>query len=82
MISFSARVSRLNSKSVKFVTATSVRLINSGKFAHVKRIGIIGAGVAGLQAVKTLTDAGFECTVYDKAEKVGGLWQTNYRLDY
>jgi len=38
------------------------------------RVGIIGAGVAGLTTAKVLKQAGHEVIVYDKAPDVGGVW--------
>jgi cation diffusion facilitator CzcD-associated flavoprotein CzcO len=46
-----------------------------------KRIGVIGSGAGGLQVAKCMVSAGFDCIVIDKAPKVGGLWQSNYRLE-
>ena len=40
------------------------------------RVGIIGAGVAGLSTAKVLRQAGHEVTVYDKAPDVGGVWSS------
>ena len=48
--------------------------------ARVKRVGIIGSGAAGLQVAKSMLASGFDCVVLDKSPKVGGLWQSNYRL--
>lgn len=42
------------------------------------RIGVIGAGVAGMAAVIKLRQAGFhDLVVYEKAEEVGGTWREN-----
>ena len=43
------------------------------------RIGIIGAGVAGLATAKTLLQAGHEVVVYDSAPDVGGVWSRTRR---
>jgi Flavin-binding monooxygenase-like len=43
------------------------------------RVGIIGAGVAGLTTAKVLTQAGHEVVVYDKAPDVGGVWSRTRR---
>lgn len=45
---------------------------------QVKKVGIIGAGVAGLQMVRSLKARGIDCVAFDGASKVGGLWQENY----
>ncbi|CAE8626880.1 unnamed protein product, partial [Polarella glacialis] len=50
----------------------------SNEFAHVKSVGVIGAGVAGLQMARACLAHGLKVTVFDKAPKVGGLWQSNY----
>lgn len=47
--------------------------------AAVKRVGVIGSGAAGLQVAKSMIASGFDCIVIEKAPKVGGLWQSNYR---
>lgn len=38
------------------------------------RIGIIGAGVAGLTTAKVLKQAGHEVEIYDRTPDVGGVW--------
>ncbi|HTP15244.1 MAG TPA: NAD(P)/FAD-dependent oxidoreductase [Streptosporangiaceae bacterium] len=43
------------------------------------RVGIIGAGVAGLTTAKVLKQAGHEVVVYDKAPDVGGVWSRTRR---
>ncbi|MER7272873.1 NAD(P)/FAD-dependent oxidoreductase [Dactylosporangium sp. NPDC000244] len=43
------------------------------------RVGVIGAGVAGLSTAKVLRQAGHEVTVYDKAPDVGGVWSRTRR---
>ena len=50
----------------------------SSDFSHVKKVAIIGAGVAGLQTARALTQIGKEVTIFDKAETVGGVWRANY----
>ena len=39
-----------------------------------KRLGIIGAGAAGLTSIKNALEAGFEPTAYEKSSWLGGLW--------
>src|SRR3954447_25637258 len=42
------------------------------------RVGIIGAGLAGICLAAKLQEAGFEdFVVYEKAEEVGGVWFHN-----
>lgn len=43
------------------------------------RIGIIGAGVAGLATAKTLLQAGHDVVVFDKTPDVGGVWSATRR---
>lgn len=43
------------------------------------RIGIIGAGVAGLATAKTLMQAGHDVVVFDKTPDVGGVWSATRR---
>jgi monoamine oxidase len=41
------------------------------------RIGIIGAGIAGLNAALTLQDAGFPSSVYEASSRIGGRMHSN-----
>jgi cation diffusion facilitator CzcD-associated flavoprotein CzcO len=43
------------------------------------RVGIIGAGVAGLATAKVLQQAGHEVEIFDKAPDVGGVWSRTRR---
>ena len=43
------------------------------------RVGIIGAGVAGLATAKVLLQAGHEVVVFDSAPDVGGVWSRTRR---
>ena len=43
-----------------------------------RRIGIIGAGVAGLATAKTLSAAGHDCTIFERGERLGGVWADGY----
>jgi putative flavoprotein involved in K+ transport len=41
-------------------------------------IAIIGAGAAGLSAAAALKTRGYEATVFDKDERIGGTWSRRY----
>ncbi len=41
------------------------------------RVAVVGAGAAGLTAVKSLLDVGAEVVGYDKGDRPGGLWVNN-----
>lgn len=38
-------------------------------------VAVVGAGPAGLVALKNLLEEGFDVTGFDKSPYVGGLWQ-------
>ena len=42
------------------------------------RYCIIGAGAAGLAALKVLRDRGFDVDCFERSDKVGGHWHTDY----
>ena len=42
-------------------------------YSNVKKVGVIGAGVAGLQAANELRKAGFEVKIFEKSEGVAGV---------
>jgi dimethylaniline monooxygenase (N-oxide forming) len=47
-------------------------------YTRVKTVGIIGAGVAGLATARVLIAQGLECTLYERAPKLGGVWTVGY----
>ena len=47
-------------------------------FKDVKRVGIIGAGVAGLATARMLSEGGLDCVVYERRERLGGVWADGY----
>jgi dimethylaniline monooxygenase (N-oxide forming) len=47
-------------------------------FQNVKRVGIVGAGVAGLATAKTLLAEGHDCIIYERGERLGGVWADGY----
>ena len=50
-------------------------------YTNIKTACIIGAGVAGLAAARSLRDAGVTCTVFERGDQLGGVWTDGY-LDY
>jgi dimethylaniline monooxygenase (N-oxide forming) len=43
------------------------------------RAGIIGAGLSGLVTAKTLLEEGFDVTIFEKDDEVGGVWARSRR---
>jgi cation diffusion facilitator CzcD-associated flavoprotein CzcO len=43
------------------------------------RIGIVGAGPAGLAALRALTNAGFDAVAFERGNRVGGVWTLEER---
>ena len=43
-----------------------------------EQLRIIGAGVAGLATAKALLVEGLDCTIFDRAERLGGVWEDGY----
>ena len=41
---------------------------------HTPHVAVIGAGAAGITAIKELVQAGVSVVGYDRADRVGGLW--------
>lgn len=50
-------------------------------FENIQRVGIIGAGEAGLATAKMLLGAGYRCTVFERNSRIGGVWTGGY-LDF
>lgn len=42
------------------------------------RVAVVGAGMGGLSMARKLLDLGYDFTVYEKAEEVGGTWRENH----
>ena len=42
------------------------------------RIAVIGSGVSGIAAAKTLLGFGHQLVIYEKADRIGGVWATAY----
>merc|ERR1719463_281920 len=49
-----------------------------GDFSHVRNVAVLGAGVVGLQVAEQLLRVDLECTLFEKAPDVGGVWRENY----
>lgn len=45
---------------------------------NVRKVAIIGAGVAGLSTAKTLLSEGLDCVIYERGERLGGVWADGY----
>lgn len=43
-----------------------------------KRVAIVGAGISGLAHADVLTRCGFECVLFERAPKLGGVWAHTY----
>lgn len=50
----------------------------TGDFSEVKRVAIIGGGVAGLQTARALSKIGKEVVIFEKGPNIGGVWRENY----
>lgn len=44
------------------------------------KIAVIGAGPAGLCALKTCLDENFNCDVFEKSGVIGGVWNYNEKI--
>lgn len=44
----------------------------------IRSVAVIGAGVAGLAAAKTLIGEGIQCSVFERSERLGGVWADGY----
>lgn len=44
----------------------------------VRKVGVIGAGVAGLSTAKTMLAQGLECSVFERGSTLGGVWSDGY----
>ncbi|MBT3699094.1 MAG: NAD(P)-binding protein, partial [Methylococcales bacterium] len=42
------------------------------------KIGIVGAGVSGIGAGRLLSQAGFDCEIFEQGSQVGGVWTEGY----
>ena len=47
-------------------------------YSNVKKVAVVGAGVSGLSTAKALKGQGIECTIFEKQQKLGGVWAIGY----
>jgi cation diffusion facilitator CzcD-associated flavoprotein CzcO len=52
-----------------------ISLVNTN---NTNKIAIIGAGVAGLCTARQLIREGFDCTLFERNEVLGGVWSDGY----
>ena len=38
------------------------------------KVAIVGAGASGITALKQCLDEGFDATVFEKEQHIGGIW--------
>jgi dimethylaniline monooxygenase (N-oxide forming) len=50
----------------------------TSSLAHVKRVGVIGGGVAGLQTARSLLARGITPVIFESSSDIGGVWRSNY----
>ena len=43
-----------------------------------KRVAIVGSGISGLAHADVLTRCGFQCVLFERAPRVGGVWAHSY----
>ena len=48
------------------------------ELTNVMKVGIIGAGVAGLSTAKLLIEQGLDCVVFERGDTLGGVWADGY----
>ena len=48
------------------------------EMTKVRKVGIIGADVAGLSTAKLLIEQGLECVVFERCNTLGGVWADGY----
>ena len=76
----SARPSILEQRAPLCATARGdVVAVDDDRVEHAMKVGIIGAGIAGLSTAKTLRRFGHEVVVLESAPDVGGVWSATRR---
>lgn len=52
---------------------------SSGDFGErIMRVAIIGSGVSGIGAAKVLIQCGYDVTVFERSQWIGGVWCAGY----
>lgn len=46
------------------------------------KIAVVGAGAAGLPAVKHAVEQGFSCVAYEQTDRIGGTWNYTDLIGY
>lgn len=44
------------------------------RFEDIRSVAVIGAGISGILATKYLLQAGLDVTVFERNDKLGGVW--------
>lgn len=44
------------------------------------KVAVVGAGAAGLVAIKHVLDEGFTCEAFEQTDRVGGTWNYTERV--
>ena len=57
-------------------TQRYTKLTATPRYSHIPSVAVIGAGISGLMAARTLADHGLQITVFDKGRGVGGRMST------
>ena len=55
-----------------------MRALRATDMKNVRRVGVIGTGIAGLATAKTLIAEGLECVLFERGDRVGGVWADGY----
>lgn len=52
------------------------------RFEGIRSVAVIGAGISGILATKYLLHAGLDVTVFERNEKLGGVWLVALHKSY
>src|SRR5262245_761097 len=64
----------VDQRSLTFIGRKLVSAVGNRGTARMSRVGIVGAGIAGLVTAKVFTQGGFDVVVFEKADELGGVW--------